>query len=426
MKKIAIIVSALLCVLPVNAQRVLTLEECCRVAVENNRQSRLAELAEKQAKLQADNTTANFLPKFSAAGGYLYADKNFSVDLIASLSANLSLNNTYAAGVQLEQPLFLGGKLLAVKKMSKIGLSVVGLNREKTDSDVRFETEKTFWDVVKAEELQKVADQYAATVEEFYRKVETFQRTGMASQNDLLKVRVKKNEALLMQRRAENSVRIVKMNLCYLMGMPLDEAFEVKNDLSDRLSVGNSVDFSVSDRVEYQILSEQIKLKEEQVKAVRSEFLPQVGVMAGYSYMNGVKMNGTKLLSDDLFAVMVSVKIPLFHWGEGARKVKSARVEQQMAELRRDEAADQMRLEVSQAANMLDEKHLEMELTQSAFEEAAECLRESRQNFEVGMETLADYLEAQADWQKAWSESVSAKIDYQVAKMHYYKAVGQR
>ena len=182
----------------------------------------------------------------------------------------------------------------------------------------------------------------------------------------------------------------------------------------------------MENRLEYKILSENINLKGQEVKAVRSEYLPRVGLVAGYNYMNGVKLNDNKLISDDLFAVMLSVKIPLFHWGEGARKIKSAKIERQIAEIQRDELAEKMELEISQAMNILDESELEVELTESAFNEATESLRESKNSYETGMETLVNYMDAQSSWQKAWSEWITARIDYHIAKAGYLKATGQR
>ena len=246
----------------------------------------------------------------------------------------------------------------------------------------------------------------------------------MASQNELLKVKVKINEAKLSLKRSENSVRLAKMSLCHLMGMPMNKDIDVINNLSDIKVVDTKI-HSVENRLEYKILSENIQLKNQEIKAVRSDFLPRVGLVAGYNYMNGVKLNGTKLISDDVFAVMVSVKVPLFHWGEGMRKVKSAQIEKQMAIVQRDEFTEKMQLEVSQALNMLDESELEIKLTESAFNEASESLRESRKNYEIGMETLVNYMDTQSIWQKSWAEFVSAKINYQIAKVTYLKALGQ-
>ena len=402
----------------------LTLEECCDIAAANNKQGKLADFSMQKAQLQLKNMNSNFLPKLSAAGGYLYADKNFGAELMPSVAAELNLNNTYTGGVQIEQPLFLGGKLFAARKMAQTGLSIAGLNKEKTESDIRFETEKAYWNVVKAKELQKVSQQFLQTVDELYRTVENYYNTGMASQNELLKVKVKINEAKLSLKRSENSVRLAKMSLCHLMGMPISKDIDVINNLSDIKAVDTNI-HSVENRLEYKILSENIQLKNQEIKAVRSDFLPRVGLVAGYNYMNGVKLNGTKLISDDVFAVMVSVKVPLFHWGEGMRKVKSAQIEKQMAIVQRDEFTEKMQLEVSQALNMLDESELEIKLTESAFNEASESLRESRKNYETGMETLVNYMDTQSIWQKSWAEFVSAKINYQIAKVTYLKALGQ-
>ena len=402
----------------------LTLEECCDIAAANNKQGKLADFSIQKAQLQLKNMNSNFLPKLSATGGYLYADKDFGAELMPSVAAELNLNNTYTGGVQIEQPLFLGGKLFAARKMAQTGLSIAGLNKEKTESDIRFETEKAYWNVVKAKELQKVSQQFLQTVDELYRTVENYYSTGMASQNELLKVKVKINEAKLSLKRSENSVRLAKMSLCHLMGMPMNKDIDVINNLSDIKAVDTNI-HSVENRLEYKILSENIQLKNQEIKAVRSDFLPRVGLVAGYNYMNGVKLNGTKLISDDVFAVMVSVKVPLFHWGEGMRKVKSAKIEKQMAIVQRDEFTEKMQLEVSQALNMLDESELEIKLTESAFNEASESLRESRKNYETGMETLVNYMDTQSIWQKSWAEFVSAKINYQIAKVTYLKALGQ-
>lgn len=403
----------------------LTLEECCDIAAANNKQGKLADFSIQKAQLQLKNMNSNFLPKLSAAGGYLYADKDFGAELMPSVAAELNLNNTYTGGVQIEQPLYLGGKLFAARKMAQTGLSIAGLNKEKTESDIRFETEKAYWNVVKAKELQKVSQQFLQTVDELYRTVENYYNTGMASQNELLKVKVKINEAKLSLKRSENSVRLAKMSLCHLMGMPMNKDIDVINNLSDIKVVDTNI-HSVENRLEYKILSENIQLKNQEIKAVRSDFLPRVGLVAGYNYMNGVKLNGTKLISDDVFAVMVSVKVPLFHWGEGMRKVKSAQIEKQMAIVQRDEFTEKMQLEVSQALNMLDESELEIKLTESAFNEATESLRESRKNYETGMETLVNYMDTQSIWQKSWAEFVSAKINYQIAKANYFKTTGYK
>lgn len=49
----------------------------------------------------------------------------------------------------------------------------------------------------------------------------------------------------------------------------------------------------------------------------------------------------------------------------------------------------------------------------------------SKNRFEVGMETLTNYMEAQAQWQKAWSDWIEAKAELRVNETYYLKSTGR-
>lgn len=152
------------------AQKVLTLNECRDMALKNNKQALLSGYAIEKAGLSMKAMRSNYLPKFSASGGYLYADKDFSMNLIPSVSASLNLNNTYFAGLQLEQPVYMGGKIIAANKMSRIGFEITGLDKNRTDSEILLAVDEAYWDVVKTKELFAVASKYKEAVEEVLRK----------------------------------------------------------------------------------------------------------------------------------------------------------------------------------------------------------------------------------------------------------------
>ena len=285
--------------------------------------------------------------------------------------------------------------------------------------------DEVYWGLVKANELLSVANKYKEAVEEVYRNVEHLYKTGMVPKNDLLKVQVKLNEADLSIHRSQNAIRQSKMNLCHIIGLPLTSDICVPGESGTNVAPIAKDEFIAENRPEYQTFSKMIDLKKQEIKLTRSDFLPQIGLVAGYNYLNGIKMNSNKLLSDDIFAVMVAVKIPLFHWGEGRHKIKAARLEQHIVETQRADLSDKIQLEVSQATNTLDEANLEVRLTETAYRQAEENLRESGENYFIGMETLVNYLEAQVAWQQAWSESVSAKAAYHLAESNYLKAIGK-
>lgn len=425
MKRLILSCCVALCCLQGYAQNDLTLDECRKMALENNKQARMSAYSIRKAEQEMKAMKSNYLPKISASGGYMYADKDFSMNLIPSMSASLNLNNTYFAGLQVEQPIYMGGKIVAANKISHTGLEIARLNKQRTEDEIVITVDEAYWGLVKANELLSVANKYKEAVEEVYRNVEHLYKTGMVPKNDLLKVQVKRNEADLSIHRSQNAIRQSKMNLCHIIGLPLTSEIQVSGESGTNIVPIEREEFIAENRPEYQTFTKMIDLKKQEVKLTQSDFLPQIGLVAGYNYLDGIKMNGNKLLSDDVFAIMVAVKIPLFHWGEGRHKIKAARFEQHIAEMQREDLSDKIQLEVSQAMNTWDEAMLEVRLTETAYRQAEENLRESRQNYATGMETLVNYLEAQVTWQQAWAESVSAKAACHLAESGYLKAIGK-
>lgn len=429
------LLACLLVVTATSAQQLLTLEQCREMALGSNKQAVIAEQTAEQASYDVKAYRANFLPKFSATGAYLLSSNSMSetiempaeLSFIPNIPLELKINNTYMLGVQAEQPLYMGGKLRAAYKMSQIGKQMSETNKALTRTEIIARTDAAYWTCVKVRELHLSAVKYKEVVSELLRVVDNAYKVGMKQRNDVLKVQVKLNEAELQLRRAENAIKLARMNLCHVIGLPLDSPVSISESFPEsEVSGGNNMPAAdITLRPEYTLLTQQIDLQHQQTRLTRSDFLPSVGVMGSYSYVNGLKLNGMKLFDDTGFTALFSVNIPLFEWGKGYNKMKSARVQENIAKLNRLDAEEKMTLEVAQALNALDEAQLETELTTSSLAQAEENMNVSRQQYEAGMETLADYLEAQTVWQKAASDHINAKASLQLSQTNYLKAAGR-
>ncbi|MDR2037432.1 MAG: TolC family protein [Bacteroidales bacterium] len=433
----------------------ITLKQCREMALENNKQMAIADQNIEKASLTVKAYRTNYLPKLSAQGiGYYSSSSNdmklklgeitlfdpnslggiippqympiisqFSVLDLPDMNFKLKTSNTYFAGASLEQPIYMGGKINSAYRMSKIGNDIAGLNRRLTQSEIILETDKAYWTCVQTRELHKSAMKYKEVVEEFYRVVKNACEAGMKSQNDLMKVQVQLNQAELQLRRAENAVRLSRMNLCHIIGLPLrSEITPLETFNGQVFEINPEADISL--RPEYAMLDKQVELKEQEKRLVKSDFMPQIGVRGGYNYINGVKLNDDKLFDSGSFSAMVSVSVPLFHWGEGAKKIKAAEIEKSVIQFQRDDLTEKMTLEVEQSFNLYSETLLEVELTLHALKQSEENLKMSRDHYEAGMETISDYLEAQTIWQNAQSEHIMAKTKLEICKTEYLKATG--
>lgn len=445
----------------------LTLDSCRARALAHNRNVAMAAETAEKARHTVAAMRTNYFPKIAAGGAYLYSNSSLNYTLsggylptyspllgnsvlypnllydgggnivmgedgnpvftsyayMPDVNFNVKLSGTYYANVSLDQPIYWGGKITAGYRMAKIGAQMADLNEAKTEQEVLLNVEEAYWNCVRAKELQVTAEQYMATVEEFYRTAQDAVKVDMASTNDLNKVQVKLSEARLQVAKVANARKVAAMNLCQQMGMPLYSEIDVEtSDSFDEIPVPTDVD--LSNRAEYELLCRNAELKKEEVALTRSDYLPQVGVKAMYGYGNGIRVNDSKMMDKMMFGGVLSVNIPITHWGEGAHKTKAAKNDQSAAELQRDEMAEKMLLEVQLYRNALEEAQLKLTLCEETVAQTAESHRIMTNRYNQGLETTAAFLESQTTDQKARTDLVEARADLHIARSRLLKALG--
>ena len=104
--------------------------------------------------------------------------------------------------------------------------------------------------------------------------------------------------------------------------------------------------------------------------------------------------------------------------------VDNAKAKLEQTRLEQENMNEQMLLELTQAANNLDEAQLESTIAERSLQQAEENMRVSRSQYDVGLETLSDHLEAQALWQQAYETHVDARFRLYLNYVAYLKATG--
>ena len=447
-KKLAFITLAL-CALITNAQTPLTLDQCRQLALDNNKRMAVASKQIQAAHYTMQGYKGNFFPNITASGTGLYNSANGTFSLpggnlptflpdakghpflnggfayFPGIDLNYKVRTVWMGSVQVEQPIFMGGKIQAAYKMAILGKQMAQLNENLTATEVILEVDQAYALMVKAQEMNKVAESYRAVLQELMKNVESAYKHGLKSKNDVLKVQVKLNESELAIRKAENALRLANMNLCHLIGKPLIETLQISDDFP---VIEQSLETQINDitaRPEYHLLDKQVAIAKQQVKLSRSELLPQVGIRASYDYVHGLKVNEQRLFDNGGFSVMLNVTVPLFHFGERINKVRASKAQLEQMCIEQADLNEKMYLELTQAANNLDEAKLQAVLADRSLEQADENRRISKGEYDAGLEPLSDHLEAQALWQQAYETKVDAHFQLYLSYVKYLKAAGQ-
>ena len=444
MRRTCLIITMLVVSLSASAQ-MLSLDSCLSLAQRNNKQILASQAQTRQAAFAVKSMRANFLPNIALSGNGFW---NSSSGLLLSipqtwlpcydLSSGSSVptgSSAYFPGMDVDyetgtvwrgsvsvtQPIYTGGKVTTAYRMAQLSEQMAQTQESLSRQEIYVEVVEAYTLLVRAQEMQRVARQHHALLSELLQNVQSAVQHGMKLSNDQLKVQVRLNDSKLAVHRADNARRLATKNLCQVIGIEYRETIEADTVL---LQPALQDAIKESSRPERQLLDQQVEMAHSQARLALADMLPQVGLQGGYGYMHGLKVGDETVLDGGSFSLTLNVSIPIFHFGGQINKVRAAEAKAEQVELERQQLDEKMQLELSQAADILDEAALEASLAVRSLAQADENLQLSRKQYEAGMESISDLLEAQTLWQQAYANMVESRCAKYLAHVKYLKAAG--
>ena len=340
---------------------------------------------------------------------------------------NIELGNVdyYSANLKLEQPIYMGGKVQSAYRMAKIGHQISTYNRQLQTSDVILATDKAYWNLVSVKEKVSMAEKYVDMLSALVRDLNNAFELELTTKNELLKAQVQLNQAKLDLFRVKNAYVLSRMSLCQVIGKDLQTdivAVDTSIVVGQQTLDPNYQSKAMLQRPELLMLDKQVDLSKESVKNARADYLPQLGVGASYSHTSKIEnLTG----SNNLMAVQANVSIPVFHWNERKHKLATARHQSRQRELELERTRDLISLEVQQSYFNLQEAYQQIELAKISMEQANENVTLTKNSFYEGLANTTEMLDAQAFWQRAYSELIDAKINLKLKEVSFQKAIGE-
>lgn len=419
-----------------SAQCSLTLDQktCREMALESSEDIRKAENDIFKSRLDGKVATSAFLPSVDANGSGIYVTPNQGMS-----GMDLIMKGTYMAGITLTQPLYAGGRIVTGKKMSKIGEEAAGEKMRMTRAEVISDADNAYWTYVSVQEKLRMVEDLKAQMDILLSQVSVSAGAGMATDADLLTVKAKRSEVEYQLQKVAGGVELCRMALCRVVGVPFDTQIvtgdtflsDAETCLSDDVTA-----LSVDSRPELKLLQTQIDVAKNQVRLTRGEYLPSLAVVGAYMNYGNIKLSsmvdagdGTYVpyeqkLQKGMCAAMLSLSIPIFHWGEGYNKVRKAKADVSNAVLDYQKNEKLMTLEARQAETNLRDSRALISCAKDALAQSEENLRVVSNRYSASMCPLSDYLTARFQWHQSKSNLVEAVTQYHISLTDYLRATG--
>ena len=347
--------------------------------------------------------------------------------------------NMTGAAVMLTQPLYMGGKIRAYDRITRLAQEAAGEQYTMQEQDLLVSVDEGYWRIVALQSKKKLAESFLTTVKKLDGDVDKLIAEGMATKADGLSVKVKVNEAEVAMIQVDNGLALSRMALAQICGLPMDANFTLEDETEDVSADGAlqmsislqpnadrdfAVETALAHRAEIRALDIAAQVKREEVKVARSEYMPNLALTAGYLVSNPNVFNGFEKKFNGMWSAGVVLKVPIVTWGDRIYKVRQAKAEAAMAETRVDEVREKITLQVNQNKQKMQEAQRRLSTALRSQEQADENLRMANLGMREGVIPVSNVLQAQTAWLSAHSTLVEAAIDVRLADLYLMRALG--
>lgn len=331
-------------------------------------------------------------------------------------------DNVFSATVNVIQPLYAGGAIVAAQKAAKSAAELVQAQELGVQDKQRFNLVTTYFAQVLAQQHFNVTQAHLAGFEQHLKEAQILEREGMIPHSRTLEVIVARDTALIANQRAYHDLLTASDELSSLLEQPTPIA--TQTPLFVNLHNLESVEHYVQVALQQQPLLQQAdagyKIAEQQVALAKSERLPKLFAMGSYALDRN-----DQLLTQPDWVVGVGLSYTLNASTNRNRAVTAANLRLAAAEHSKQQAQSEVRSAVIRAYNSMNTARSEFFTLQSSLNAAEENLRVQQVAFREGEATATAIIDARNALSRAQLQRAVAAFQYDTALSALLTASGQ-
>lgn len=375
----------------------LTLADGLKTVVEGGRDVTIARSHEDAANSSVSLARSPWLPTLDlyARETWLHyepaAKLPFSIPGAPS-SIPQSQDQFLTYGVKATQILYDFGRTSSSIGAAKFVLTSRKIETSRTRNLSALEFITTYLDLLEANKLFQVAGEEVLRYEAHKKDTESRYRAGVVTKNEVLQVDVTLADSRQRALIAQNNRSLKASKINSLIMKPLSDpvqAEEIRQNPASGIRLEDAWAAAETGNDDLKDLDAQIAAKEEQVRAVRAEYLPTFYVTGGYEYSDN-----KYTVHEDNWSVIAGVTLNLASGGASSSRLQITKSELRSLKLTREKALDAVRLQAQAAYLEVQSSTQRIEVTRTAVDQALENLRLQKLRYREGVGTATDVLDA--------------------------------
>ncbi len=418
-------------------ERVLTLPEAIEYAMQHKADAEKARLDIRKGEAEIAEVKSNAYPNITVNSSTTYnplvQESLLPGEIFGAPGQQIKVafgqKWTSSNMVQLTQNIF-NQQVFVGLKAARSTQEFYIINAQLTEEQIIEKVANAYFQVYQAEQMLNNAQSNLKITNETLKIIKGLFDAGLSRKIDYDRVVVARNNILSSQKQLQNAVELSENALKFMIGMPIAEDISLpEQTFEPSFLADRSADFAA--RTEVKLLNKQIELLNWKKKASEAEYYPSVALSANYGFLGqGEKFplfygekNG--VFWSDLASIGLNIRIPVFNgFATKARvELNSIEIEKAQADLR--ETTLGLDLAYHNAIAQLENNETTIGMQEENVKLAEEVLSNTRSNYQYGLATLNDILDAERDLTEAKNNLTRAQLDYKLAEIDLLKSQGK-
>lgn len=402
----------------------LTLEECIKIAIENNLKLKIAQSKIDSTYYQKEIVQKYKLPTFSTSFNYTYLGENEGF-VFNGIPMKFTEDNMFVLKFTISQPIFTGWKIEKTYQIAKENYERTKIDFENEMSNLILDVEKAYYNILKAKKFLETGLKYKENLERHLSDAKKLFQQGIVTKIDILKTEVALKNAETRIIETENYLKIAKANLNFILNKPLDYEFEIEDILEieeDKRDYEWWKEVSLKERCEIKSMKKLISIYEKKIDIEKSNLYPQIYYFLNYNIERGTQTSVGKWDTNWNTGFLLSYDI--WNWGQTKDKIKKAEIEKEEIKKQFDLIKNSIEVEVKNAYLSFLSAESKIEENKKQIELAEENLRIANLLYNEGLATGTDVIDAITMLTEAKNSYYNSLYEYKMAYSQLLKASG--
>ncbi len=403
-------------------RRTVTLEEAVRLAMQASPAITQSEGQMRQASAAERTAYGNFLPSLSlSTTAAVNSTQRYNPTTNTSVSGS---SDSYTTGFSGSWDIFTGRRFAQLKQ-AKAGEQSAQAGLVTQQFAVALSAKTTFFNVLRADELIRVAQSQLATAQEGLDAANQRLKVGSATRSDVLRARLSVTQAKQALAQAENQRRTGAYALGRTVGVDGAVGARLETPLEPTplaYTPEQLAQMIEAEAPSVRAAAAAARASGAGVTVARAQYIPSLRLSTGYDWYNDTPAFSSAQAS---WNVRFGLSYPLFNGFQREQTVEQANVAADVANAQLADARRAAHSELESALGALRLAEQQLELNQEAVQVAAEDLRVQQERYRLGASTILDQITSQSALVQAQTNLVNARYDYQIARAQLDALVGK-